>query len=322
MSRAGLEEFFLDSLQQRPQAEWDALVLKLARAIHPVDREATRSWFAFWPLKLDDLLEREDREGTVRDYRLTGRFQLTEVLDESVGFLYGAHYWVSVKQAIVRHVESFRGHSAPNLELSIRESASRVALTEQVPDSVTLGITAVGFLALRHVGLERIRKARQQPATATLPQVSPDKLVAARSRRRGDGLLDFLRSADRRYRVTFRESKPRDQFIAICGQDLSMASASDTRDHRSRDPRCLEGPIPFECRSGSCGTCWVGVVGGRENLDPQSPYELKRLRFFGYVDSDSPSERHPPLRLACQAKCRGNVTVVVPPWNGMLKGRS
>ena len=258
----------------------------------------------------------------MRDYRLAGRFQLAKFLDESVGFLYGAHYWASVKQAVVQHVESFRGHSAPNLELSIREPASRVALKHQVPDSLALGITAVGLLALRHVGLDRIREVAKQPATTTLPRVPPEKLVATRNRQRGGGLLGFLRAADRRYRVTFRESKARDHFIAICGQDLSMASASDTRDYGSQDPRCLEGPIPFECRSGSCGTCWVGVVAGLDNLDPQSPYELKRLRFFGYAGSHSPAERHPPLRLACQAKCRGDVTVVIPPWNGMLKGRS
>ena len=36
MSQA-VKSFFLESLQQKTQAEWDQVVLKLAPAIHPVD---------------------------------------------------------------------------------------------------------------------------------------------------------------------------------------------------------------------------------------------------------------------------------------------
>ena len=38
------------------------------------------------------------------------------------------------------------------------------------------------------------------------------------------------------------------------------------------------------------------------------------MRTFGYVAPGEP----PLIRLACQAKAFGAVTVVIPPWNGMI----
>ena len=43
-----------------------------------------------------------------------------------------------------------------------------------------------------------------------------------------------------------------------------MAAATDRRDYRSTDSRCIDGPIPIECRSGSCGSCWVGILWTRD----------------------------------------------------------
>ena len=56
-------------------------------------------------------------------------------------------------------------------------------------------------------------------------------------------------------------------------------------------------PVPFSCRSASCGTCRIDVLEGAELLEPPADEELDVLDIFG----DDPHER----RLACQAMCRG-----------------
>jgi ferredoxin len=55
-------------------------------------------------------------------------------------------------------------------------------------------------------------------------------------------------------------------------------------------------PIPFSCRSASCGTCRVDVLEGAELLEPPRDEELDVLDIFG----DDPARR----RLACQAQVR------------------
>ena len=46
----------LGFLEERSQRDWISALDEIASAIHPVDREATRIWFAFWPLELRDAL--------------------------------------------------------------------------------------------------------------------------------------------------------------------------------------------------------------------------------------------------------------------------
>jgi len=100
------------------------------------------------------------------------------------------------------------------------------------------------------------------------------------------------------------------------GQDLAWGAAEDqTRDWRAVDPRRSEGPIPVECRSASCGTCWVGVLGGAEKLADVGVREGKKIKEFGYIDTAEPK---PLIRLACQAQAGGAVSVVIPPWNGQF----
>jgi ferredoxin len=61
---------------------------------------------------------------------------------------------------------------------------------------------------------------------------------------------------------------------------------------------CDEGhaPVPFSCRSASCGTCRVDILEGAELLEPPQYEELEVLDLFG----DNPAHR----RLACQARVR------------------
>ncbi len=65
-------------------------------------------------------------------------------------------------------------------------------------------------------------------------------------------------------------------------------------------------PIPFSCRSASCGTCRVDVMEGGEWLEPPGDDELEVLGEFG----DDPTR----CRLACQACVR--------PGAGLLRVRA
>jgi ferredoxin len=58
----------------------------------------------------------------------------------------------------------------------------------------------------------------------------------------------------------------------------------------------LNAPIPFSCRSASCGTCRVDVLEGAALLEPPADEELDVLDVFG----DDPASR----RLACQLRVR------------------
>ncbi len=53
-------------------------------------------------------------------------------------------------------------------------------------------------------------------------------------------------------------------------------------------------PVPFSCRSASCGTCRIDVLEGADLLEPPRDEELDVLDIFG----DDPARR----RLCCQAR--------------------
>jgi hypothetical protein len=57
------------------------------------------------------------------------------------------------------------------------------------------------------------------------------------------------------------------------------------------------------------------VLGGAEKLSEVAALEKRRMKEFGYIDTE---DRHPVVRLACQAQAFGAVTIVVPPWNGVF----
>jgi ferredoxin len=57
-----------------------------------------------------------------------------------------------------------------------------------------------------------------------------------------------------------------------------------------------QAPIPFSCRSASCGTCRMHVVEGAECLLPPAEDELDLLDVFNL--------KPPNVRLACQVKLR------------------
>jgi hypothetical protein len=57
------------------------------------------------------------------------------------------------------------------------------------------------------------------------------------------------------------------------------------------------------------------VIGGSEKLSEVRALEWRKIKDFGYIDTDEP---RPLIRLACQAQAYGNVSIVIPPWNGVF----
>ena len=314
-------DVFRDFLNQHDEPAWDDVLADLEPSLHPVDREATRIWFGFWPLKLRRLLlESTDEAATAQEYLLDGRYRLEHQLDESVDFLYGSIYWDRVKEALLQRSESASGRDLESLGSEIRRLAGGVATRLKVEKALLLGISAVAFMAFQQVGAQAFRNDSGS-GTPRSKQPKPGKILKHRSRKTSQGLFGFLRTVNRKFTVRFDESRQDATFSCIEGQDLSSASAGDERDYQNRDHRCIAGPIPAECRVASCGYCWIGILSGRENIVEQNEHERRRLNYFGYLDSSARHETHPVIRLACQSKCYGDVTVVVPPWNGSLDGR-
>lgn len=64
----------------------------------------------------------------------------------------------------------------------------------------------------------------------------------------------------------------------------------------------FDAPIPFSCRSASCGTCRIHVLEGAEHLLPAAEDELDLLDVF--------NQKPPLVRLTCQAKLGPDATRV------------
>jgi ferredoxin len=313
MEKSALSGF----LEAQSQKAWLDALDEVAPSIHPVDRTTTRIWFAFWPLELlEALSSREGAEPMARLMDLEGNWRLEEQIDSAVSILNGARYWRSTKGAIL----SLDGSDAGSLAETIRRLARQVAATERVDESLTLGIAAVGLMILRQVGAEALERVASAPAAGRLLSGSPERILAHRARTSG-GLLSFIKGVNRTWDVCWEERESRAVFRAINGQDIAMAGASDGGDYRGRDYRRIDGPVPVECRVGSCGYCWIGLVAGQGNLSEMTAFERERLRYFGYDTVNGADDAKPVIRLACQSQCHGDVTVTVPPWNGELNRR-
>jgi ferredoxin len=63
----------------------------------------------------------------------------------------------------------------------------------------------------------------------------------------------------------------------------------------------VEAPVPFSCRSATCGTCRIEVISGLELFAAPGPDETALLAALG----DGPT-----IRLACQAELRSGPGVV------------
>lgn len=307
---------FEDFLRQQDEESWSAALTTLLRSIHEVDQNATQIWFAFYPLSLFHALERaDDPEKLAQQLLMQGNYRLKDQIDSSHTFLYGHRYWPQVKTVVQKHAREFSG--GDSLSDQILSAAKQAAAQAKVDQSLLIGITAVAFMTISQAGLEAFEKA---PGRILLDKKharkSPADVLRERAVDDSQGLFGFLKTVDKKWTVTYDENDDRAKYRLNHVQDLAWGAADDrSRNWRELDPRRIEGPIPVECRSASCGTCWVGVLGGAEKLSDVNAREGKKIKEFGYIDT---SEAKPLIRLACQAQALGAVSIVIPPWNGVF----
>ena len=307
---------FIAFLCNHDQNAWWSAVQNLP--LHDVDRDATRIWFYFWPLWLRDMLAAAESDPQLlREVDMKGNPRLEEQVDSSHTFVYGHRYWPQVRRAIDDRASSETAPESLDLNDQIRGVAGDLAGQLKVDESLLYGITAIGFMTLQQVGLESFKAA---PGDVHISdwgrKKSPQRVLRDRAKNTGGGLLGFLKGLKQDYTIRFHEGFKSATFKLIENQELTQASMTDQADHPYADSRCVpgDGPIPTECRSAACGTCWVGVLGGNEHLSQVNPLEGRRVKRFGYIDTD---EARPLLRLSCKAKASGDVTVAVPAWSAV-----
>lgn len=307
---------FITSLETFDEGAWVAAITSIAGEMHEVDRVATQLWFRFYPLDLVRYLESsDDVETAMKGIALEGDFGLLDKIDSSHKFLYGHRYWPQVKQAIIERSGSSDIFS--DIETEIRSIARAVSEKTSVELGLVLGISAVGLMTLVQAGIEDFKSsAGSVEKPRGLMARSPNEIVAERKKDDSQGILGFLRTVDKEYSLFFDALEYSGKCKVINEEELASASQKDhSRDWQSLDERCWDGPIPIECTSASCGTCWVGVLGGAEKLSEPSVRERRQMKVFGY---GQPEDQKPFLRLACQAKASGNVSIVIPPWNAVF----
>src|SRR5687767_12942990 len=216
-----------------------------------------------------------------------------------------------------RHPTPNTPHPGSSLADQVAGVARTVAGKVKKDESLLVGITAVAFMTVRQVGLEAFKAA---PGTLAIDKKhvkqNPEQILNARAKDDSQGLFGFLKTVNKQWTVTWDENDNGATYKLREATDLAWGAAEDqSRDWRAIDPRRIEGPIPVECRSASCGTCWVGVLGGAEKLSDVAAREGTKIKEFGYIDTAEPK---PLIRLACQAQASGAVSIVIPPWNGQF----
>ena len=316
-------------LNQHDAEGWLAAVTSLLRAIHEVDKTATQIWFSFFPLEVFTALhQRADPEKLARDLLLQGNYSLKTQIDSSHKFIYGHRFWPQIKTAVEQYADEWNrlqsvsnpskaDASGASLADHILEVVQRVATESKVDASLLVGIVAVAFMTVRQAGLESFKAASGKVLIDSRhAKKSPDQVLSARAKDDRQGLFGFLKTVDKKWTVIHDENDDSAKYKLNNAQDLAWGAEADrTRDWKAMDPRRVEGPIPVECRSASCGTCWVGVICGAEKLSDVAAREGKQIKKFGYIDTTEPK---PLIRLACQAQAHGAVSIVIPPWNGVF----
>src|ERR1051326_835372 len=309
---------FENFLNEQDEEAWSGALTTLLRSVHEVDRNATQIWFSFYPLGLFLALQQaNDPAQLAQRLLLQGDYGLHDQIDSSHAFLYGHRYWPDVKRETQKHAREFSDANSASLSDQILAVAEKAAAAAKVDRSLVAGITAVAFMTLRQVGLEAFEQA---PGKMLLDRKhankSPEQVLRERAKDDSQGLFGFLRTVNKKWTVTFDENDESAKYRLNHVQDLAWGAADDrSKNWREIDPRRIEGPIPVECRSASCGSCWVGVLGGAEKLSDVAAREGKKIKEFGYIET---GEAKPLIRLACQAQAMGAVSIVIPPWNGVF----
>lgn len=305
-------------LNQHGEEAWAATLTTLLRSLHDVDKNATQIWFSFYPLSLFRAFQSApNAEQLSAQLLMKGVYHLKDQVDSSHKFLYGHRYWPEVKKAVETFAATFNASDTAPLSDQILKVTCQVAQTLKVGESLVVGITAVAFMTMQQTGLTAFKNAKgDMLLDRKHAKKSPEQVLRERAVDDSQGLLGFLRTVDKKWTVNHDENDDAAKYKLNNAQDLAWGAEADrSRNWRELDPRRVEGPIPVECRSASCGTCWVGVLGGAEKLSDVAVREGKKIKEFGYIDTTEPK---PLIRLACQAQALGAVSVVIPPWNGVF----
>lgn len=308
---------YTEFLNKFSENDWLKTLEILLPEIHAVDRNATQIWLRFYPLALFRTLEAaENKAEVIQNFVMQGDYALIDQIDSSHNFLYGHRYWNDVKQAIAARVNSFNNENT-DLATEIKQIAQTASEKTKADKSLLIGITAVGLMTLVQSGLENFQSAKgivEKPKG--LLAKSPDQIVRERAKDDSQGLLGFLKTVNKEFSVNYNGLAGEGKFKVFYDEELASGAQRDqSKNWLATDPRCGESVIPVECRSAACGTCWVGVLGGAEKLSDVSPRERKQMMIHGYRQGD---EQKPLLRLACQARAEGAVSIVIPPWNGVF----
>ncbi|HMT09377.1 MAG TPA: 2Fe-2S iron-sulfur cluster-binding protein [Pyrinomonadaceae bacterium] len=304
-------------LSKFTEADWLAAVEEMQECVHAVDRDALRIWFRFYPLDLRKYIANADDQAVaMQGLAMQGDFDLANHIATSHNFLFGHRYWPAVKCKIEKIAGEYKTEDALLLDI-IKEVGIAVAEKVKADRSNVNAISAIGLATLAQVGLEAFSAANGEVAEPKgIMSKSPDAIVAERAKDDSQGVLGFLKSIDKKYSVAFTACDYSGKFPVVENQQVTHAAAQDrSQAWQEKDGRCWEGPIPVECTAASCGTCWVGVIGGKEKLGDVTPRERRAMITFGY---NQPEDEKPFLRLACQTFAHGNATIVIPPWNGVF----
>ncbi len=264
---------FTSYLEKHSEGDWLAAVESLVPSIHAVDRNATQIWFRFYPLSLfRNLQAAEDLDKALHGFAILGNYALQTQIDTSHHFMYGHRFWKTVKAAIEAEASVFEAKDIA-LADEIKQLAAMAAEKLKVDASLVVGITAVGMMTLNQVGLEAFKAAAGEVEKPKgLLSKSPDQIVKARAEDDSQGLFGFLKTVNKKFSITYNENKGDAKFPITNDQEIAGASALDrSQNWQEKDSRCWEGPVPVECLSASCGTCWIGVIAGQEKLSPVEP---------------------------------------------------
>lgn len=290
--------------------DWPRALSRLSDGIHPVDRNATRIWFSLYPLLMHELsAATADRTAFELFYQLRGHYRLRDAVHTSHRFLYGHRFWPSAREAAL----------GVTPQESLEKTILMAARAMKAAEAVAIGIAAIALMTLRQASAA-LRDST--PPVEHFGGESPETWLARRATDAKPSFLARLSGQPSGPQIVFDEQSPEGAFRLHPTQDLTMAACGDKRPYHLTDSRCFEdmGPIPVECRSGSCGTCWVGVLGGNERLSAVTPYERKRMEYLGYWDcgfEDAGADR-PLIRLACQTQASGSASIVIPSWCGVF----
>ena len=192
----------------------------------------------------------------------------------------------------------------PEIGLAERSNRSRWRLQERSRltwrNLIVNAIAAVGLMTLNQVGLEAFvaADAEVEPPKGLMKK-SPDTIVNERAKDDSQGMLGFLKTIDKRYSVIYSNGRLQGKFQIMSDQQIAASHCRHIAELERTGRRCWEGVVPVECLSASCGTCWVGVLGGQEKLSEVQRLERRSMKVFGY---NQPEDEKPYLRLACQPR--------------------